>query len=148
MSMYADDVVVFVTQLEANLHTIKAILEVFGCASGLFSSLEKSVVTPMHCTESDMLRVQEILACGVAEFPIHYLGIPLSVYKLKCADEQPLVDKVAVRLPTWKGGLLNIVGRTTFFKATLSAIPVHTTIALVLSPWAIQAIDKLRHGFI
>jgi len=57
VSMYADDVVVFVAPLEADLRAIKAILEVFGCASGLFSNLDKSVVTPMHCTESDMLRV-------------------------------------------------------------------------------------------
>ena len=73
----------------------------------------------------------------MAEFPIHYLGIPLSVYKLKRADEQSLVDKVAARLPSWKGVLPNIVGRTALVKATLSAIPVHTAITLVLSPWAI-----------
>jgi hypothetical protein len=39
-----EHVVVFVTPLEADLHAIKAILEVSGLASGLFSILDKSVV--------------------------------------------------------------------------------------------------------
>lgn len=30
----------------------------------------------------------------------------------------------------------------------MSAIPIHTSIALCLSPWAIGTIDKLRHSFI
>ena len=44
--------------------------------------------------------------------------------------------------------MLNVAGRTALVKATLSAIPVHTSIALCLSPWAINAIDKLRRAFI
>lgn len=93
-------------------------------------------------------RVLDILSCRAEEFPCRYLGIPLSVFKLKRADEQALIDKVAARIPTWKGSLLNVAGRTALAKATLSAIPVHTAIALCLSPWAIEAIDKIRRGFI
>jgi hypothetical protein len=33
-------------------------------------------------------------------------------------------------------------------KATLSAIPIHMSIALDLSTWAIESIDKLRRAFI
>ena len=33
-------------------------------------------------------------------------------------------------------------------KSTLSAIPVHTSIALCLSSWAIECIDKLHRAFI
>ncbi|KAF8658110.1 hypothetical protein HU200_059576 [Digitaria exilis] len=58
--------------------------------------------------------------------PCTYLGIPLSIYKLRKAELQPLVDKVANALPTWKAGLLN----------------------LALSPWAIGCIDKRRRAFL
>ena len=44
--------------------------------------------------------------------------------------------------------MLNAAGCTTLTKAALSAIPVHTSIAICLSPWAIGQIDKLRRGFI
>jgi hypothetical protein len=72
----------------------------------------------------------------------------LSLFKLKKCDEQPLIDAVAARLPVWKGNLLNIVGRTTLVRSTLSAISVHLSIALCLSTSTIESIDKLRHGFI
>ena len=148
VSLYADDLVLFVTPHRRDLEVVKATLQIFGLASGLFSNLDKSVATPMHCSDEDMLRVQSVLACGVQQFPCRYLGIPLSVYKLKRADEQPLVDKVAARIPGWKGQLLNAAGRTALISATLSAVPVHTMIAVCLSPWAVKAIDKARRAFL
>jgi hypothetical protein len=75
-------------------------------------------------------------------------SIPLSIFKLKKADEQWLIDSVAARIPRWKGKMLNVAGRTALATATLSAIPIHTSIALCLSPWAINQIDKLWRAFI
>jgi hypothetical protein len=73
---------------------------------------------------------------------------PLSIYKLKKMDEQKLIDSVAARIPQWKGKLLNVAGRMALAKATLSAIPVHMSIALCLSPWALEQIDKRWRAFI
>jgi len=133
--------VLFVTPHGRDLEVIKATLQIFGLTLGLFSNLEKSVATPMHCSDEDMLRVQSVVACGVQQFPSRYLGIPLSVHRLKRADEQPLVDKVAARIPGWKGQLLNAAGRTTLISATLSVV-------VCLSPWAVKAIDKVRRAFL
>ena len=127
---------------------LRSTLQIFGLASGLFANLDKSVATPMHCSEDDIVRIQEILSCPIEGFPNRYLGIPLSIFRLKKGKEQALIDAVAARIPQWKGNLLNIAGRTTLVKTTLSAIPVHTLIALCLSSWAIECIDKLRRAFI
>jgi len=81
-------------------------------------------------------------------FPIHYLGIPLGLRKLSKAALQPLIDKVASRLPAWKANLLNRAGRTVLIKSTLSAIPTHTALAVSLSPWAIKCIDAIRRAFL
>jgi len=62
--------------------------------------------------------------------------------------EQPLVDAVASRIPTWKTGLLTNAGRVLLTKVTLSAIPVHLSIACCLSDWAIKQIDKRRRAFL
>lgn len=148
VSLYADDLILFMLPQERDLQAVKATLTIFGLASGLFSNLDKSVATPLHCSDQDLARVQTILACKVQGFPCRYLGILLSVYKLKRSEEQPLVDKVAARISGWKGQMLNAAGRTALIKATMSAIPIHTSIALCLSPWAIETIDKLRRAFI
>ena len=81
-------------------------------------------------------------------FPIRYLGIPLGLRKLGKTELQPLVDKVANRLPIWKANLLNRAGRTVLIKNTLSAIPTHTALAVNLSPWVIKCIDGYRRGFL
>jgi hypothetical protein len=39
--------------------------------------------------------------CQVVEFPVRYLGIPLSVHQLPKVALQPLVDKVVDRHPVW-----------------------------------------------
>jgi len=148
VSLYADDLVMFVRPDRQSLEAVKAVLHIFGLATGLVANLEKSAATPINCSEEELSLVQSTLNCLQVQFPCRYLGIPLSVFRLKRSDEQPLIDKVAARIPGWNGGLLNAPGRTALTKATLSAIPVHTAIAVCLSPWAIATIDKLRRAFI
>jgi hypothetical protein len=133
VGLYTDDLILFVMPNENDLPVLRSILQVFGLASGLFANLNKSVVTPMHCADGDIERVQEILSCRIEGFPSRYLGIPLYIFTLKRGDEQAIIDAVAARIPLWKGNMLNVTGRTTLIKATLSAIPVHTSIALCLS---------------
>lgn len=103
VSLYTDDLVLFVSPVERDLQTVKAALSIFGLASGLFANLDKSVATPLHCSEQDVALVQDVLACRIEGFPCRYLGIPLLVYKLKRSEEQPLVDKVAARIQSGRG---------------------------------------------
>ena len=84
----------------------------------------------------------------MAPFPCKYLGIPLSLRRLRCGDEQPLINSVVARIPTWKVGLLTNADRVLLTKVTLSAVPVHLSIACCLSSWAVKQIDKLRRAFI
>jgi len=85
----------------------KEILSIFGQATGLFTSLEKCLATPIHCTDEQKQLIQDVMHCEISEFPCRYLGVLLSISKLKKNYEQALVDAVASRIPTWKGKLLN-----------------------------------------
>jgi hypothetical protein len=134
---------------EQDLQCVRAILDTFPGTSGLCSNITKSQFTPIRCTEETIHLVQQFLPCQLVNFPFRYLGVPLSVYKLKRCDLQPLVDVVADRLPSWKAGLLSYPGRTALVKSTLSAIPVHVSIAVKICPAALNDIDKIRCcGFI
>jgi len=46
VSLYADDTVIFVVPVAEDLLLLKEILSIFGDASGLFTNLDKCVVTP------------------------------------------------------------------------------------------------------
>ena len=44
--------------------------------------------------------------------------------------------------------MLTKAGRAVLVKSKLSAIPVHTAMAVALSPWALKCIDKRRRAFL
>jgi hypothetical protein len=145
-SIYADDLILFVAPRNSDLSALRTVLQVFGQASGLFANLDKSVATPIHCTDAEIQLVQEALSCRIEGFPCRYLGVPLSIFRLRKIEEQALIDAVTAHIPRWKGSLLNVAGRTPLVQVTLSAIPVYMVIASCLSSWAIDCIDKLRRG--
>lgn len=148
ISLYADDLVVFVHLENRDMRVVRKILDVFAGASGLQTNIQKCQYTPIQCTEDQLQVVAQILPCQRTSFPCRYLGIPLTIYALRKVDLQPLVDAVANRLPTWKAGLINKAGRTTLAKTTLTAIPIHISIAVELSPWIIKALEKITKAFV
>lgn len=148
VSLYADDVVLFLNPVAEDLTALKEGLLHFGNASGLFTNLDKCIATPIRCLPNHLLLLSTLFPCAVAEFSCKYLGAPLSVRRLRKCDEQFLIDEVAAQIPGWKGDLLNEARRTTLVCSTLSAIPVHVSIVLCLSPWAIQEIDRRRRAFL
>lgn len=81
VSLYADDVVLFVAPRIEELLAAKVAVELFGQASGLFANMDKSVATPISCSEQELDLVQETLSCRVESFPCRYLGISLSIYR-------------------------------------------------------------------
>lgn len=88
-SLYADDVVLFITPMVRDLMEISAILNLFDNASGLKTNLQKSIIVLIWCTEETLLEVHSLLSCPIAVFPITYLRIPLSTGRLKKEDIEP-----------------------------------------------------------
>lgn len=147
-SLYADDLVVLVAPVYGDLDCLHQILQLFAGASGLVTNIDKCVATPIRCSEEMVATVQQVFPCVVSSFPCKYLGIPLSLTRLRRSEEQPLIDSIAARIPTWKSGLLTHAGRVLLTKVTLSAIPVHLSIACCLSAWEVNQIDKRRRAFL
>ncbi|BAH92418.1 Os03g0821633 [Oryza sativa Japonica Group] len=74
--------------------------------------------------------------------------LPLSIFRLKKEDLQPLVDKIARRLPSWMSHLMTPIGRATMVNVVLSSIPVYLLMAINAPKWVIKGIDKICRGFL
>jgi hypothetical protein len=112
--LYADDVVVFAKPCQRELEAVLAILHWFGMASGLVVNYAKSVAIPIRCSQDIIDRIAPALPCLIGQFSCRYLGLPLSLSKPTRAEVQPLIDKLARKLPFWKARLLTREGRISY----------------------------------
>lgn len=144
VSMYADDVVMFLRPVESDLNIITEILRVFGTASGLKTNIQKSSGTLIRCSEEEISTVQQLLPCELINFPCKYLGLPLSIKKLTKAQVQPIIDKLANQLPGWKADLMNRDGRVVMVRFIMTLMLVYLANATDLPAWGLKAFDKIR----
>jgi hypothetical protein len=93
-----------------DLVRIITILDLFLRASGLATNIIKSKAFPIRWNKNQLSVITHTLCCQCADFPCTYLGVPLSPWRLPKSAMQPVVDKVAKRLPPWKGRMLNRSG--------------------------------------
>jgi hypothetical protein len=131
--LYADDFVLFVCPLQRDLQVLRAIFDLFKGASGLGCNIHKCHMAPIGCTDDQIATAIGIFPCQLVDFPIRYLGTPLSVGKLPRSAFQPLIDRMADKLPVWKGRLLHHSGQLILIKTTLTAVPIHSGFALHLT---------------
>jgi len=55
-------------------------------------------------------KIQRILSCSNDCLPFNYLGVPIFVGAPKSRFLQPLADKVKLKLASWKGNSLSMMG--------------------------------------
>jgi len=56
-------------------------------------------------------KIQLILSCSHGCLPFNYLGVPIFVGAPKSRFLQPFADKVKLKLASWKGKSLSMMGR-------------------------------------
>ncbi|KAM0857846.1 hypothetical protein ACQ4PT_048211 [Festuca glaucescens] len=148
MSLYADDVVVFAKPSKMEAMAIRDILECFGSASGLLVNYAKSSTAPIRCDDHLVQEVTSVLRCPVAVLPCKYLGLPLSLSKLRKQEVQPILDRLANKLSSWKAKLLSKDGRVVFVQVIMTSSLIYPLLALDLDLWVLKFVDKLRRGFL
>jgi hypothetical protein len=74
--------------------------------------------------------------------------MPLSTTRLPKASLQLLADKMADRLPSWKGRLMHQSVCLALIKTTPVAIPIYTAISHALPPWLMMVFMKISHSFL
>jgi hypothetical protein len=147
-SLYANDVALFLRPYAIDVANLQQLLHHFGTAMGLCTNFTKSEIIPIRC---DGLDIQEILGefrAKIGKLSCKYLGLSLRTGRIRHEDEQSLVDKVAAKLPKWKGRMLNKAGRLTLVKSVLSSIVTYHMTVFPLSKWAIKRIDQIRRNLL
>lgn len=104
ISLYTNDVVLFCHPSPSDLAAIKAILELFGRATGLHVNYSKSSATMLNCPPGDTALISELLGCKITDLPLTYLGIPLTIRRLTAPSCSPWSTRLAACSPTGSPG--------------------------------------------
>jgi hypothetical protein len=129
-SLYADDLVIFLSPMEHDFWIMRSNFDAIREASGLACNIAKTQMVAIRCDEEQLALATSLFPCQAFEFPIKYLGIPLSTHKLPRSAFQLLIDKMPDKLLAWKGDQMNHSGRLTLIKSTLSTMPIHTALSV------------------
>lgn len=148
VSLYVDDVVLFLRPVASDLHLITEMLQLFGTASCLKTNIQKSSATLVRCNEEEVNEIHQHLPCEVVKFPCKYLCLPLSVQKLTKAEVQPIIDRLANQLPGWKADLVNRAGRLAMVRFVMTSLIIYLAMAIDLLGWALKIMDKYCLGFL
>jgi hypothetical protein len=81
-------------------------------------------------------------------FLIKYLGLPLSLRRLKRVDFQPLSDEASSTLANWQGKFFTLAGRKTLVQSILSSQSVYYLSALNALAEVIEDIDRCWARFL
>jgi hypothetical protein len=147
ISLYVDNVVLFLQPEVADIAITVDILQLFRVASRLKTNLQKSNVLPIRCGDHELEVVQHELPCVLSEFLCKYLGFLLSLKKLKREHLQPIIDRMADQLLGWKADLLTRAGRKVHVQFVLTLMLIYLTMAVDLPQWAHKAMDKIRRSY-
>ena len=124
--LYADDVFICCVGSKKNICCLLRIFQDYSDALGQFVNFEKSKLYTgaMSITRRNMLA--QLSSFSVGTLPFQYLGCPIFQGKPKCIHFQPIVDRIKVKLATWKGVLLSVMGRVQLVKSIVHGMLVYS----------------------
>lgn len=124
------------------------LLDLFGSATGLCINPAKSSMAPIRCQGINLDAVLQDIAGKRVGFPITYLGLPVTLGRLRRVHLQFVFDRIMAKLAAWKGRLLNHAERRALVHSVLSAIPIFALAAIHAPVGFFKDIDKISPKFL
>jgi hypothetical protein len=146
---FADDLLLCTEASSNCCHTITRILEDFCFQSGQKVSLSKSKVF-FSPNVNPTLRQHLCGILGVSSTPNlgKYLGFPLRSNGRSTRDFDFVVEKIQVKLSSWKAKLLSPAGRVILVQSVTSTIPAYYMQNVALPIRVCSNLDKLNRDFL
>jgi len=148
LSLYADDTIIFINPIHDEVNTLFGILEHFCSVTGLKLNLSKCIVAPIRCGNLDLDHILRNFVGTKVNLTISYLGLPLTLGRLKVVHIQGFIDKARSKLAGWQGQLLNPAGRRELVRSVLCSMPTYLLTSIKAPRQLTAGFDKIRRRFL
>jgi len=144
---YADDTVIMIDGSDSSILSLKLILYCFEWLSGLKINFHKSDVYVFGVDQRQKEHLANMLNCRLGEWPMKYLGLPLSEHRLGVQAFAGVVDRIRKRLDPWKSKTLSSGGRLVLTNSCLTSLPMYTMGFYLLPKTTHVEMDQIRSNF-
>lgn len=108
----------------------------------------KSTITPIRCEEINLVEVLHNFVGQITIFPIKYLGMPISLSRIRLIHLQFILDRIRARLAGCKGTMMSITGRRVLVRCVLTAIPTFALSVVQVPKKFFRGMDKVGRRFL
>lgn len=124
--LFADDIILMAKADLANCGTMSTTLDSFCTLLGQRINKAKSrIYFSKNCSQDLKNLIEKNMNIKRANSICRYLGFPITNKCISSKEFQFLIDNLNSKLAGWKTKFLNIAGRTTLAKSSLSLVPTH-----------------------
>ena len=102
----------------------------------------------IRCAETDLEAILQEFPAARSHFPIRYMGLPLSVHRLRGVDFQFIVDKMAHKLPIGHGKRITTAGRVPLIRSVTTYQAIYPLTGLSPPKIIMTVILKLEPAFL
>lgn len=93
--------------------------------SGLKVNFQKSLLTSVNVPNSWLREASQVLNCKTDRRPFLYLGIPIGGDCRRPKFWDPVLDRIKLKMTSWKRKHLSLGGRLILLKSVMSSLLVY-----------------------
>lgn len=145
---YADDTLLVGEATTQNIKSMKFIMRIFECFSGLKVNFAKSNLIGINVDDAWLEQMALRLHCKIGKIPFIYLGLPVGANPRRAATWKPVIEAIRRKLTSWKPKLLSLGSRIVLLKSVLSSLPTYYLSLFKAPKKVIKKIISLQRIFL
>jgi hypothetical protein len=119
---FADDILLLYRCDIPSVSILHQQLLSFGHMSGLDANVARSSILFYGIGDANKLSFLQLTGFSEGQFPLKYLGVPLSPYRLLASQYFPLLHKMESFIQSWLGNHLSYAGRIELIRSVLQGM--------------------------
>lgn len=130
-----------------NVWSLKSILIGFELFSYLGINYHKRKLHGLNLSHHFVQTTSNFLACKIEGINFNFLGIPIGSNPKRIEMWKPLVDKIKLRLSTWKAKIISQGWRLTLINSVLSSLPTFLLYFFKAHVQVWKEIERIQRDF-
>lgn len=146
--IFADDLMIFYKGNESSVNRVKKALNHFSNVPSLVANIEKSSIFMAGIDDFTKEKLLAKTGFTLGQFPIRYMGLPLSPKKMNTLDCHVLVEKITQRIKVTYSKQLSYAGRLQVINVVLFSIHNFRGIIFILPQSVLKEADKICKDYL